>query len=65
MNYETRELNDTELEVVAGGMDCQTALNLAGVYTAVSPVLNVAGDSVGAAAAAGTAQGLITGGCGK
>jgi hypothetical protein len=63
MNYETRELNDTELEVVAGGLDCTTAANLASVYVAVSQVLLVAGDSQGSAAASGMAKGLLTGGC--
>jgi hypothetical protein len=62
MNHETRELNDTELEVVAGG-SCETALNMASVYTALSAVLNAGGETTEGAKYAGMALGVIQGGC--
>jgi hypothetical protein len=59
-----RELNDTELEVVAGGMDCRSALAASSERVAVGSFLLACGATVEAAASFGEAKGLVNGACG-
>ena len=49
MISDIRELNDDELEVLAGGMDCKWAVIVATIYRASSDILSAAGDTTGAA----------------
>lgn len=42
--YETGELNDAELEAVAGGMDCDTALVVSNIYLTAATALLGLGD---------------------
>jgi hypothetical protein len=57
-------MSEEELGAAVGGVTCQTALNLAKGYTAISGlILAVGGSSVQAATFAGKAQGVLQGGC--
>jgi hypothetical protein len=42
-----RELNDAELDVVSGGMDCQSAKIVASVYALTGLALHALGDTKG------------------
>ncbi|OJU29073.1 MAG: hypothetical protein BGN91_14045 [Nitrobacter sp. 62-13] len=63
MNIEMRELNDTDLETVAGGMDCRTAIAVSKIYISVGDILNSLGNSAGAAGFYGQATGVLQGAC--
>ena len=62
MNNEISELNDTQLEAVAAGMDCKTAIAVAAIYKS-------AGDAIGwtnptaAAGFYGKSSGVLQGAC--
>lgn len=57
-------MSEEELAEAVGGVTCQTAINLAKGYTAISQViLAVGGSSAQAAAFAGRARGVLEGGC--
>ena len=63
---DTTHLNDAELEVAAGGMDCQTALGVAAMYMMAGDILKTLGCYDGATQNYYTAGGvLIGGGCRK
>jgi len=61
MISDIRELNDDELEVLAGGMDCKWAVIVAKIYLASSDILTAAGNEKGAEFALGNASGVLTG----
>ena len=63
MISDIRELNVDELEVVAGGMDCNYALIAAKIYVASGDIMGAMGDAKGASSAYGTAHGLLQGAC--
>jgi hypothetical protein len=63
LDRETRKLNDADLEVVAGGMDCKWALIAAKIYVASGDIMGAMGDAKGASGAYGTASGLLKGAC--
>jgi hypothetical protein len=63
MHTEMRELNDTNLEAVAGGMDCRTAIAISKIYISVGDILNSLGNSAGAAGFYGQANGVLQGAC--
>ena len=63
MSAEIRQLNDTDLEAVAGGMDCRTAVAVSKIYISVGDILNSLGDSTGATNFYGQANGVLQGGC--
>jgi hypothetical protein len=64
MKYEAREVNDAELEAVAGGMTCDAAVVLSRIYGAAANVLMGLGHPAMAAALAGQGIGVLQGaGC--
>jgi len=65
MISELRELNDNELDLVAGGMDCKSSMAVAQVYILTAEALGALGNSAGSAAFSGRAQGVLEGGCHK
>jgi hypothetical protein len=65
LNQKTRELNEAELQGAAGGMDCNRAEMIAGVYRAAAICLNMGGDRESAAYYSGIAHGLTNGACDK
>ena len=65
MISELLELNDAELETVAGGMDCKSAMAVAQVYIITADALGALGNSAGSAVFSGKAQGVLEGGCHK
>jgi hypothetical protein len=64
-NASTCELNDAELQGVAGGMDCDRATMIAGVYQAAAICSNAGGDRESGAYYNGVASGLKEGACNK
>jgi hypothetical protein len=64
MKYETRELNDAEIELVAGGrMDCDTACVLARIYLTAGIALRGLGNEGQAQYFIGNARGVFDGAC--
>jgi hypothetical protein len=63
MISDVREVTDTELDVVAGGMNCSSAMVLARINLAAARVAGALGDSVGQGFYLGQAAGLLQGGC--
>jgi predicted negative regulator of RcsB-dependent stress response len=63
MISDIRELNDDELEVLAGGMDCKWAAIVANIYRASGDILIAAGNVPGAFDAYGHSSGVFEGGC--
>lgn len=61
--FESLELNDAELEAVAGGLDCNAAVAIGWIYTITAMALNALGDKVGAAQFLGKSQGILQGAC--
>ena len=66
MNYDDRELNDAELEMIAGGkgLDCQAAATVSEINSLTAIALAGLGDVSGSAKFAGEAKGVLVGGCG-
>jgi hypothetical protein len=63
---ETRELNGAEVEVVAGGMTCDTALVVSNIYLTAATALLGLGQPAKAAYFAGKSGGVTEGaGCPK
>ena len=58
-------LNDDELAVVAGGMDCATAVAIGWICTTTAIALNGLGDTAGASYFLGKSEGVVQGGCPK
>ena len=58
MISEICELNDAELEVVAGGMTCDAAMGAAEVYATTSKILGIMGDTQRSDIFAGMAMGV-------
>jgi len=63
MISDIRELNDDELEVYAGGMDCKWAVIVAKIYVASGDIMGAMGDKTGAADAYGRGGGVLQGAC--
>jgi hypothetical protein len=64
MKYETRELNEAEIELVAGGrMDCDTACVLARIYLTAGIALRGLGNEGQAQYFIGNARGVFDGAC--
>jgi hypothetical protein len=63
MISDIRELNVDELEVVAGGMDCNWALVVAKIYLASGDIMGAMGDAKGADGAYATGRGVLIGAC--
>ena len=64
MNNEVCELNEAELDGVAGGMSCSTAIVIAKFYRSVSTIFYTMGDMGEASYYAGKSGGVVSGGCG-
>jgi len=64
MISEIRELNDAELEVVAGGMDCAKAQAEARSLEAVGLFLGACGATAQGAVKIAEGAGLVRGACG-
>ena len=58
-------LTDDNLDLVTGGMSCQTAIYVAKFWFDVAGVLGALGNTAGAAGAHGRGEGLLDGGCQK
>ena len=63
MNNEVFD-NDADLEGVAGGMSCATAIAIAKFYHSVGGVLGALGDDVASGTFYGKSIGVAQGGCG-
>jgi hypothetical protein len=63
MKNEVRELNETELEGVAGGMSCRTAIAIARTYYTAGLALEGLGNTGGANNFYGFGSGVLTASC--
>jgi hypothetical protein len=58
-------ITDGDLDQVSGGMDCKTALLVAGLYESVATIAAAAGNAALSSYFSGKAAGLVDGGCPK
>jgi hypothetical protein len=63
INSKIRELNDTDLDEVSGGMTCDQAHTLANIYLACAIGLGVAGKQALSDQYKDKATGVLQGGC--
>ena len=61
---EALELNDDELEVVAGGMDCKTGAALSDFYFGLADCMKAIGNTPLYLLYTGKGSGIVTGACG-
>ena len=65
MSNGIRKLNDTDIEGIAGGMSCETALAVAKIYYSAGDILHSLGDEAGAHQLYGKGSGGMEGACNK
>ena len=64
LNNEANQLNDAELEVVVGGMDCKTGQALGDFYYGLADCMAAIGNYTLAFKYSGMGQGVKAGACG-
>jgi hypothetical protein len=64
LNDEALELNDVELEIVSGGMDCKTGTALSNFYYGLADCMKAIGNTPLYLVFTGMGSGIATGACG-